>query len=225
MDIIDKLRVVNQFIGYGDPKALVWLIGNEENLNDQSRWTDESLYNVRNITYKTDIDLDESVPTYKGYIKLLNCISEDLFKTNNYFVSNIWPIPKYGSAEPFDPESKIFFGFNEGDSDREILESIKEDRFDSLQMFFKTFKWEEKILLFCTRQTQMDLFKEFIEQLTFNPDFKFDEDQCKEISVHDKYRNIFWLYHGRKHNEFYTEEALEFLKVKIQSMKLNTKQI
>lgn len=129
----EKLKIVNQYIGFGNPTSKIWFFGSEE----KGEWTEKDIVNHKNVSKKIDtMDLENK--TYGGYLKILN----ELFdKKHEYFVANLWPIGKDGD---FSDKTKRLFEFNIDLEDNQILDQIKKDRFFALEMFFKLFNWKEK---------------------------------------------------------------------------------
>lgn len=218
MNAGEKLRVANQFMGYGEPNSSVWLIGNEEKLNKDSSWNENNLNEFKNTVYSGSMNLENALSnsTYGGYRRILESLFQKEYSEKKYFITNMWPFAKEGSSKEFDIDTITQFELAHLGSRKKILEFIKDKRFDALQMFFNIFNWSEKTILFCTGGTDKDFFLEFIKRLTYESEFEFDESH-KDVWVNDKFKNIYWLNHASRNQ--IKDEAIEYIRNRLNSQK------
>lgn len=209
MENEEKLRIVNQYIGFGNPLSEIWFFGSEE----RCEWDENSIEKFKNISVINGV-LDRTTTTYGGYARILEYLFPENLINNNYFISNLWPIGKDNINMNFIQRTVELFGFPENDTLENIIDIILKDRFFALELFFKLFNWKSKVIFFCVGNENSDYLNQFIRKLTHNQNLIFQNIECNTVSTLTGYKRIFQPYHGRSININFVE-SMNFIKNKL----------
>jgi hypothetical protein len=161
MTFQQRINIVVNFIGYGNPESPLWIFGREEG----SGWPcDDEI--IQNFDEQFDIEglfeKNYMTGTYGNYNRLIQKIKPDLWNSRNFFVGNSLPFGRKG--DNITSEESKYFSF-QGLSYSEIIEIIKTDRLDGLYNFFLNHNWETRIILFCCGLEYYEVLQALIQRL------------------------------------------------------------
>lgn len=161
-----RLNTALNFIGCGDPRSSIWIMGREEGGPWANR--DDEIERFSNITFIPENEL-EGRGTYTNYRRILESVYPDNYNNREYFVTNLFPFGMPANANIDLPlETKEFFGFNVENDLSMIYEEIMPLRYQCLLIFFKNFDWINKKIFFSpgmNNNVPQEEIRYFIEQL------------------------------------------------------------
>lgn len=194
-------------------------LGNEYADKELMKYTNTNYTFENNFLIKTNENDNLYRPayvneTYGGYRKLLENIAPENLMRNDYFMTNLYPFSRTNGD--LTEREKIYFGFDKNLSFYEIIQTIKEYRFNILKTFFKTFYWPNKIIFFCIGNGISNIFpdpsfSEFLD-VVYNPNLPDFEKPFDNISLkYDKESHKKFILPHASRNQI-NDEIIEIIK-------------
>ena len=186
ISISQRRSIVNNFIGYGNPKSSLWIFGREEGAG----WPDNDFEIITLLDTQVDqnglFDSKESKGTYGNYNKLVKNIKPNLYQNRDFFVGNLLPFGRKG--DNISPKEAEYFSF-EGLRYSQLIDSIREERIKNLLNFFEKNNWQDKIILFCCGKEDYGILNELLNALNKdknsfhkpNPDLNYEVDNTRKL--------------------------------------------